>query len=72
MAMVNGRDFPERDDENLLHDLEKQSSGVCTTVVIFSYPWITAVKKYDLNTDTMKPVCNDHLYNKLDYLWFIQ
>ena len=51
MATVNGRDFPERDDENLLHDLEKQSSGVCTTLVIFSYPWTTAVKKYDLNTD---------------------
>ena len=21
---------------------------------------------------TMKPVCNDHLYNKIYYLWFIQ
>ena len=22
--------------------------------------------------NTVKPVCNDHLYDKLDYLWFIQ
>ena len=22
--------------------------------------------------DTVKPVCNDHLYNKIYYLWFIQ
>ena len=22
--------------------------------------------------DTVKPVCNDHLYNNLYYLWFIQ
>ena len=21
---------------------------------------------------TVKPVCNDHLYNKINYLWFIQ
>ena len=21
--------------------------------------------------DTVKPVCNDHLYNKIYYLWFI-
>ena len=21
---------------------------------------------------TVKPVCNDHLYNKMYYLWFIQ
>ena len=21
---------------------------------------------------TVKPVCNDHLYNKIYYLWFIQ
>ena len=24
------------------------------------------------NRDTVKPVCNDHLYNKMYYLWFIQ
>ena len=22
--------------------------------------------------NTVKPVCNDHLYNKIHYLWFIQ
>ena len=22
--------------------------------------------------NTVKPVCNDHLYNKIYYLWFIQ
>ena len=25
-----------------------------------------------VNSDTVKPVCNDHLYNKMHYLWFIQ
>ena len=24
------------------------------------------------NMIRMKPVCNDHLYNKIHYLWFIQ
>ena len=24
------------------------------------------------NMNTVKPVCNDHLYNKIYYLWFIQ
>ena len=24
------------------------------------------------STYTVKPVCNDHLYNKIYYLWFIQ
>ena len=23
------------------------------------------------NADIVKPVCNDHLYNKMYYLWFI-
>ena len=25
---------------------------------------------FDVNT--VKPVCDDHLHNKIDYLWFIQ
>ena len=28
--------------------------------------------KYFPYSDTVKPVCNDHLYNKTNYLWFIQ
>ena len=24
------------------------------------------------NANTVKPVCNDHLYNKINYQWFIQ
>ena len=31
---------------------------------------ILSYKKYMPNT--VKPVCNDHLYNKIYYLWFIQ
>ena len=27
---------------------------------------------YEFIDDTVKPVCNDHLYNKISYLWFIQ
>ena len=30
--------------------------------------WIHA----DFLSNTVKPVCNDHLYNKMYYLWFIQ
>ena len=29
---------------------------------------VTTVK----TTTTLKPVCNDHLYNEIYYLWFIQ
>ena len=25
-----------------------------------------------LVSHTVKPICNDHLYNKIYYLWFIQ
>ena len=25
-----------------------------------------------VNANTVKPVCNDRLYNKIDYLWIIQ
>ena len=31
---------------------------------------VSYTRVYD--TDTVKPVCNDHLYNKIHYLWFIQ
>ena len=30
----------------------------------------TYVKQW--NAITVKPVCNDHLYNKIDFLWLIQ
>ena len=32
--------------------------------------WQGISDAYDFNT--MKPVCDDHLYNKIYYLWFIQ
>ena len=25
-----------------------------------------------MTADTVKPVCDDHIYNKIYYLWFIQ
>ena len=25
-----------------------------------------------IGTDTMEPICNDHLHNKIYFLWFIQ
>ena len=25
-----------------------------------------------VDMNTVKPVCNDHLYNEIYYLWFIQ
>ena len=33
---------------------------------------LALVKTEDAFETTVKPVCNDHLYNKIDYLWFIQ
>ena len=32
---------------------------------------ITQMEKMQMRI-TVKPVCNDHLYNKINYLWFIQ
>ena len=32
----------------------------------------TSVTNFSLNIDKAKPVCNDHLYNKICYLWCIQ
>ena len=29
-------------------------------------------KKNSIRAYTVKPVCNDHLYTKIYYLWFIQ
>ena len=28
--------------------------------------------QHNLRQNTVKPVCKDHLLNKIDYLWFIQ
>ena len=30
------------------------------------------IRYIDHYLNTVKPVCNDHLYNKIYYLWFIQ
>ena len=32
----------------------------------------SALEPYDSAACTVKPVYNDHLYNKIYYLWFIQ
>ena len=37
-----------------------------------SYAGKTAWYWDQISTYTMKPVCNDHLYTKMYYLWFIQ
>ena len=36
--------------------------------------WICNLKQYTfaLLYTTVKPVCNDHLYDKIYHLWFIQ
>ena len=41
------------------------------------HPWTTGMKTGQnkvvlLVSNTVKPVCNDHLYNEIYYLWFIQ
>ena len=30
------------------------------------------LQQYHQTPNTVKPVCNDHLYNKSYYLWFLQ
>ena len=37
------------------------------TIIATEYAIVNGQKAY-----TVKPVCNDHLYNKIYYLWFIQ
>ena len=34
--------------------------------------WAELIKKERPMYSTVKPVCNDHLYNEFNYLWFIQ
>ena len=39
--------------------------------------WLTQCQKKTMmdmgkTQTTVKPVCNDHLYNKICYVWFIQ
>ena len=34
--------------------------------------WVGHGKTHLCIPNTVKPVCNDHLYNKIYYLWFIQ
>ena len=33
---------------------------------------VNSPKPSDDYISTVKPVCNDHLYNKIHHLWFIQ
>ena len=34
--------------------------------------WVQLLVHVGIRIDTVKPVCNDHLFNKIYYLWFIQ
>ena len=36
------------------------------------YPWAHSYLTVSHNHSTVKPVCNDHLYVTIYYLWFIQ
>ena len=48
-----------------------QIYAVISSTVCFPSVYI-GLNKCRSQTDTVKPVCNDHLYNKIYYLWFIQ
>ena len=53
----------------------KSTYAVSAYLVFFSNPIARHFKLRPQDTATgytMKPVCNDHLYNKIYYLWFIQ
>ena len=45
-------------------------SRLCYIVILKHV--LPSVHYADVNMNTVKPVCNDHLYNKIYYLWFIQ
>ena len=34
--------------------------------------WLTINSSDESNENTKKPVCNDHLCNEINFLWFIQ
>ena len=44
-------------------------------LTVMRVAWCWKILSHDLtveSTYTVKPVCNDHLYNEIYYLWFIQ
>ena len=40
--------------------------------MVFTTPVNKDTQEIQPDAVTVKPVCNDHLYNKIYYLWFIQ
>ena len=68
-------------DGNLLWDyfLVQMNSAWIEIILSFNeiktdYLWCIQGQtiNYVFAFNTVKLVCNDHIYNKLDYLWFIQ
>ena len=61
-----------------MEDHKNDDIGIFTLCVSFYHRqnftlraiWISVYS--ELFIVTVKPVCNDHLYNKTYYLWFIQ
>ena len=52
-----------------LYNLEHNNKN-CASISIDSPA--TFVRRTTAMADTVKPVCNDHLYRKIHYLWFSQ
>ena len=47
----------------------QNNNGIEKNKLMLKFHWDERVVTI---TYTVKPVCNDHLYNKIYYLWFIQ
>ena len=54
--------------EGLAQDYSNSIANALDLLQSCSKPIILSL----VNLDTVKPVCNDHLYDKIYFLWFIQ
>ena len=62
------------------HYLNQWWPSLLTHICVIQLEWVNghplnplvAAERLKSNQSTVKPVCNDHLYNKIYFLWFIQ
>ena len=59
----------EESEGNLFNPIIKENVN---NVTWYLYPYHDIENPEPHNWNTVKPVCNDHLYNKIYYLWYIQ
>ena len=51
-------------------EIDEELEATKRRIVVY-FNW-KPTRMLETKCDTVKPVCNDHLYNKMYYPWFIQ